>query len=355
MEMKFRRDNRIVSRALIDYIKTNTSVRVNSVINKKAYLSGGYPLPLFNQMWESAHGNNLNKNASIAIINDYALEVTYELLHKEFKNITIIATHDNIYNTVNDLMKYFYELPIKINVMKLEEVIMNKPEFDLIIANPPFSVASNVISSCLPHAQVMSVLMPISKYKANNLFKHVKHIEMIDDTSFDAMIGGNTSIAVLTNDTYETVLEKFELHRITKFRDFFDLNFKKNPIYIKRFEAGFAARKHISYDVDTSFVISLRASTNGVHRSGNDVDYNLHFKNVIVNVTSAVLILPTRKHKENLNRFWYGNPLMTELLHAFNCPGGICELCIPRIDYSVDRDYEHLTIEDLMKILEEES
>ena len=45
---------------------------------------------------------------------------------------------------------------------------------------------------------------------------------------------------------------------------------------------------------------------------------------------------------------------MNDLLRGLNKKGGSCTLAVPHIDYSVDRDYEHLTYEDLLKIMKEE-
>ena len=231
-----------------------------------------------------------------------------------------------------------------------------KQKFDLIISNPPFSIGNKVITTCLPYCKEAVVLMPIGSYKKNKrLYQNVETIEMIDFRGFDADIGSGCSIARLKNDIFETCLSKFELARVDKrFKDFFDLNYLLDPIYIDNFDAGQAERKRLTYDVNTAFVVSLRASTNGVHKSGNDVEYNLHFNPVKLNITTNIYPLKSRKHKENLNRFWYGNPLMTSILHAYNCPGGICELCIPRIDWSVDRDYEHMSYEELLEIMKDE-
>ena len=228
-------------------------------------------------------------------------------------------------------------------------------KFDLIIANPPFSIGNKVITTCLPYCKEAVVLMPISKYRGKNLYQNVETIEMIDSSGFDADIGSCSCISRLKNAIFETSLSKFELARVDKrFKDFFELNYLLDPIYIDNFDAGQAERKRLTYDVNTAFVISLRASTNGVHKSGNDVEYNLHFNPVKLNITTNIYPLKSRNHKENLNRFWYGNPLMTQLLHAYNCPGGICELCIPRIDWSVERDYEHLSYEELLEVMKDE-
>lgn len=228
-------------------------------------------------------------------------------------------------------------------------------KFDLIISNPPFSIGNDVIRTCLPYCEEAVVLMPISKYKSNKLYQNVETLEMVDDGSFDAQIGGCSCITRLRNTIYETNLDKFELARVDKrFKDFFELNYLLDPVYIDNFGAGQAERKEVTYDVNTAFVISLRASINGVHKSGNDVEYNLHFNPVKINSTSNVYILNSRKQKENLLRFWYGNPLMTQLLHAYKKPAGVCELCIPRIDWSVERDYEHLSYEELLEIMKDE-
>ena len=356
MEMRRGTDNKVVSRQFIDYFKSCLFVSVNKRKPLSAFLSDGYPEQQFAELWKICDGNNLKKDAKMLVVNDFALEGVYELLKRDFTNITILVTHDKIMHSVQSCINRYYKLPIPINVIQISEVHKMHEKFDLMIANPPFSVGSDVINTCLPHCEVASVLMPISKYKGNKLYQHVETLKMIKEDGFDAQIGGCSCVCKLTNDIYETDLSKFELARITDgFEEFFNLNFQHAPIYKQHFEAGYAERNSIKYDVDTAFVVSLRASTNGVHRSGNDVEYNLHFHPVKVNVTSNIYVLESKKHKQNLNRLWYGNPIMTQILHAYNCPSGVCELCIPRIDYSVDRDYEHLTLDDLINILKEEN
>ena len=59
--------------------------------------------------------------------------------------------------------------------------------------------------------------------------------------------------------------------------------------------------------------------------------------------------------KENFNIFWYKNPLLNNLIKGLNKRSGTCKAAIPNIDYSIDRDYEHLTLEDIMQILKEEN
>ena len=231
-----------------------------------------------------------------------------------------------------------------------------KQKFDLIISNPPFSIGNKVITTCLPYCKEAVVLMPIALYKkGRRLYQNVETIEMIDSRDFDANIGGGCSISRLKNATFESSLSKFELARVDKrFKDFFDLNYLLDPFYICRLQGEYRIKHKIICDVNTAFVISLRASINGVHKSGNDVEYNLHFNPVKINRSSVIYLLKSRKHKENLNRFWYGNPLMTQLLHAYNCPSGLCDLCIPRIDWSVDRDYEHMSYKELLEIMKDE-
>ena len=229
-------------------------------------------------------------------------------------------------------------------------------KFDLIISNPPFSIGHKVIATCLPYCKEAVVLMPISKYKkSKRLYQNVETIEMVDSSGFDADLGSGTSISRLKNAVFETSLSKFELARVDKrFKDFFDLNYLLDPFYITRLGAEYEQKHRIILDVNTTFIISHFAGSDGVHKSGNDVEYNLHFNPIKINPTSNVYILNSRKHKENLNRFWYGNPLMTQLLHAYNCPAGVCELCIPRIDWSVERDYEHMSYEELLEIMKDE-
>lgn len=413
MEMKFRRDNRIVGRALIDYTKTTASVRVNSVINKKAYLSGGYPLPLFNQMWESAHGDDLNKNASIAIINDYALEVTYELLHKEFKNITIIATHDNIYHTVNDLMKYFYELPIEINVMKLEEVVMGKPEFDLIIANPPFSVGNDITRAIINNVSFGTYvnLMPLSKYKKNNLYRYVtkkvnatKWIEAVEEED----VKTSPDICLMSNSSNGLPYDEFELefYYDSRLYKFFKENLTREKCYSEHIYICAPNKFHL-LDSKTSFAVGIYTPCDKVHgikkleqkfntlkavekfittekksvARDSSEEYIWNFIKPDCNVEQCFApcankainqiftIFSSEIEKDNFVKWWYsaernGNPtksgLTSILLAGLNKPTGCpFEAAIPNVDWTrewtdeeilADYGYNETEIKDILAL-----
>lgn len=342
-----------VNRKVLNFCRNS----ILGVVNFQKYSVGGYPEQMIDKIWNTVSQDKLNLNSKIAVVNDVCLEATWFLMQKEFSDITLLCTDERIkqytLSSVNNIYSFDKEITC-INVITIEELKSLEQKFDLIIANPPFSIGNDVIRTCLPYCEEAVVLMPISKYKSNKLYQNVETLEMVDDGSFDAQIGGCSCITRLRNTIYETNLDKFELARVTRYKEFFELNYLLPPIYIDHFEAGYAERKEVTYNVNTAFVISLRASTNGVHKSGNDVEYNLHFNPVRVNATSNVYVLKSRAHKENLNRFWYKNSLMTPILNAYNCPSGICELCIPRIDWSVDRDYEHMSYEELLEIMKDE-
>lgn len=56
--------------------------------------------------------------------------------------------------------------------------------FDLIIANPPFSVASKITQATVELAKQSVYLMPFGKYKKYELFQYVSSVQSVDETCF---------------------------------------------------------------------------------------------------------------------------------------------------------------------------
>ena len=71
-----------------------------------------------------------------------------------------------------------------------------------------------------------------------------------------------------------------------------------------------------------------------------EINRNPKFKNAI--------------EKTHFCNFWYHNPLQDSLLHGLHKASGKPTDAIPNIDWSVDRDYEHLTYDELLNIMKSE-
>ena len=237
-------------------------------------------------------------------------------------------------------------------------------KYDMIIANPPYANGNAIISNVLEKANADEyiVLMPFSKYKANNLYKHVISLEIVDPKAFaDAVITNNLCVCKLVKNEINRTFEELELETFDQnYREFYELNSK-----LKRTFDNEVALKDLSrIDVNTWFLMTFRCVTDGVHVTQNCLDYpfNINFDNrqpipydsYLRSYSARFLIFKTKHEKENLNKFWYKNPLMNSLIKGMNKTGGYVFQAIPNIDWSVDRDYEHLTYEQLLEIMKEE-
>lgn len=244
---------------------------------------------------------------------------------------------------------------------------MNKPEFDLIIANPPYSCGSDVIDTSIKLCSKLVVLAPFNCYKKNKLFTHIESCKIITSSDFDAAISkGQLSCCVLSsssNNGTKTWDEFKALYKTSeKYRDFYKLNAKKKSNIDSR------ANMEVPINIETTFMISSRVGDNGVHKTTECLDYRY---NVLKNLPTEELPLnsymghvqygftPYRLsssiEKTNLATFWYKNPLMHDLIKNSGESSCCFALALPKINWAIDRDYEHLTIDDLMKILEEEN
>lgn len=360
MEMRRGLDNKVVSRQFIDYFKSCLSISVN---RKKDYLSGGYPEQFFNELWNLCDGDNLRKDAKILVVNDYALECVYELLRREFTNITILVTHDRVMHTVLDCLNRYYKLPVSIKIIELPEVCKMNEKFDLMIANPPYSCGNAVINKCLPFCKQAVVLMPGSCYKQKELFKHVRRINTTDSSIFksDAASVVDVTVALLDTNVRDISYDNdFILYRYDKeIIPFVKQNQMAKLQYTKVLPGG-DNLDLTTLNIETNFVLSARVLDDGVHTNPLSIDYQFNLLRKIPEKHTygcGVIKFPSSNCKNNFSNFWYKNPTMNILLCGAHSSGVRTEInnLIPRIDWSVDRDYEHLTLDDLINILNEEN
>jgi hypothetical protein len=247
------------------------------------------------------------------------------------------------------------EIMAQLNTMKDEK-------FDLIIANPPYNMGNKIISNCVDKAKECVVLMPFSKYKANELYKHVLSLEIVDPKAFkDATITNNLCVCKLIPNKIERTFEELELETFDqRYREFYELNHRISPFY-----TYLSLPQHPFIPcVDTDFMVTMRTAQNGVHKTSDCADYPFN-EEFDVNVqipydktydrcSCAFLRFNTKKQKENICKFWYKNPLMNSLIKGLGKVSGSVQAAIPNIDWSVDRDYEHLTYEELLQIMRDE-
>lgn len=248
---------------------------------------------------------------------------------------------------------------------KIKDVFDMNDKFDLIIANPPYNIGNQIISNIVDKAKESVVLMPASCYKGQKLWKKVKSIEIVDPKLFpDASISDNLSITAMNSD-FDSDLDWDAFIRKTynsEYLDFYELNAKSVPKYIYRY-----ATMHKEHpDVNTDFMVTRRTIQNGTHKTSDCADYpfNVEFDIDKKGIpwdelhqcfSCAFLDFPSKQAKINFSTFWYNNPLMNNFIKGMNSAAGRITPAIPNIDFSIDRDYENCTLEDIMKWIKEDN
>lgn len=266
---------------------------------------------------------------------------------------------------------------------------MKDEKFDLIIANPPYNMGNKIISNCVDKAKECVVLMPFSKYKANELYKHVLSLEIVDPKAFkDATITTNLCVCKLIPNKIERTFEELELETFDqKYREFYELNQKMpnkityacaNKFYDGSDENAYEKAKNDLEqwwkEHDKKFCVTWRAVLDGTHNVDNAKAFDIKW-NVLKNVTeddfpicqspkrnnTAITIdfidFNTSKECQNFTRFFYAggkSGLMNVLVKGMKKVMGSINAAIPNIDWSIDRDYEHLTYEELLQIMKDE-
>ena len=239
-----------------------------------------------------------------------------------------------------------------------------KQKFDLVIANPPFSIGNDVIRTCLPYCEEAVVLMPGSGYKKRNLHWNVREIFSPSEGSklfrSESATVVDITIARLTNEKIKTDYDKqFVLYRYDPLVIKFVKENIKLPLSYVKYHLGVDRLDLRTISLEKTFVVSARVLDNGVHTKPTSSDYVFNYlKKIPEKLTySCVLInFPSEICKDNFAEFWYKNPIMNTLLKGAHSSGIRTELnnLIPRIDWSVERDYEHLSYEELLEIMKDE-
>ena len=233
--------------------------------------------------------------------------------------------------------------------------------FDLMIANPPYNVGGGVIEACRKYCKESVVLAPGSIYGEFDLSKHVKKIKPVSNEFNNAVIK-NLTIALLdnnTNNNLDYITEFIQFRYDSTIKNFVNENIKHITDSNKIQRGGDNVLLE-SLDINNVFVVSGRVFDNGGHTKASATDrlFNLEFR--IENKKKygcGLLKFNSRAEKLNFSRFYYLNPIMNQLITGAHCSGLTPEInnVVPHIDWSVDRDYEHLTLDDLINILKEEN
>lgn len=353
-------------------------------INLNGNISKGYPAEIANFIMQKIDVTKADK-IKILVLNDLSFHMYNCLTNAGIlpKNITLAfgkwnkdgtpLSDKKVYNIMSMFAKSnFVEFEHDArNIVTLEEIMnmKNNVKFDYIISNPPYAIGNTITKSIIDNVNFDNFinLMPLSCYKSKELYKNVKSLEVVDPKAFeDAAITDNLCICELIKDeienqTYEDLALKTYKEEL---REYYKLNISRINEFNK-FKLTNKADIINNLIPELDFIVPQKVSNDGVHKTEKCIDYKWNFlydKNSLINnngTLSNIWYNPNyhnAKIAKNLRTFWYENSeLMNTLLFGLNDQYGHINKAIPNIDYSVDRDYEHLTLDDIMKILKEEN
>lgn len=343
---------------------------------KMLYVGGS-----INRYMHSTYLKNI-ENKKILIIGNFKFCDTLSLYNKT----TIITDdYDFICEDAEVVIKVSTDKELKGEINKMKS---NNEKFDLIIANPPYNIGNSIINNCIDLAEESVVLMPLSKYKANGLYKHVLDMKLVDPKAFlDATITDNLCVCKLIRKEINQTFEEVELQSFDpQYREFYKLNQELTSDFKMRECATFKGDKQTALmssvkDIknewgchEQKFCVMWRAVLDGTHSvngSAFDVQWNVkkevNWEALPISYYDCTGIaapqfrfidFPTAAACANFTKFFYAggkNGLMNALVKGMNKKGGSIIKAIPNIDWSVDRDYEHLTYEELLQIMREEA
>lgn len=291
----------------------------------------------------------------------------------EFPCIPVVAYYNKVIVWTNEIESNYGDEIIVQRLYEQEDYInmsknLEKDKFDIIIANPPYQIANKVIKNCIDKTKEAIVLMPVKNYKSQELYKHVLELEVVDPKMFkEVIVQDNLTIAKLTNKKIEQTYEDLEFQTYNpKYLNFYKLNSECKHYAIKGY-LNEAPLNSLDYtrDINNCFCLTSRTNLDGVHKSSSfDIEWNIHksknwkdveFKKSSQHYMVGFIYFNTEKECNNFCTFWYKNSLMDNFLKGLNKKGGSSEVAIPKLDWSKDRDYEHLTYEELLQIMKEDN
>lgn len=326
--------------------------------------------------------NGAKKDASILIFNNFSL-ILYDMLKEAgFTNIQIcyidFQEKDSkiVYNIMKDYISAnFVEAEeILSNVISYEEVLNMNNKFDFIISNPPYAIGNAITKSIIDNVDFETFvnLMPASKYKGQSLYRHVSEVELAQDEFEDAAVGNSLTIAVLkpTDTGRFSTYDEFENEkRDPRYQEFYRVNAAKASCGQKLYATGKNAEDQLTNTFTAEDFLKITPATmyfglRSNSRSSHSKASKIYTYNCVEPLTADNLAglggylyqFASEIAKYNYIRFHFDNPLSADLGEGLcNDGGGTPKYFIPNIDWSVDRDYEHLTLEDIMNILREEA
>ena len=220
--------------------------------------------------------SNINYNSKIAIVNDFGLEVISKLIELGYSNLYILCTEEN--DKLYSIIEYMIEKEFNFNrdrIVRLTNIDMND-KFDLVIANPPYEIGNAVITETMKHCNEAIVLMPIAKYKKNNLYRKIKSTITLSqkyDEFEDAFT--NPIIALLDNNENSKEYLNFIIEEVAdpKFKEFYLFNLHNSPTYI---EHKYMIPKDYQVD-ECTFLANMWAPNGGFARKQDSLEVRWNF------------------------------------------------------------------------------
>ena len=227
---------------------------------------------------------------------------------------------------------------------------IEKDKFDIIIVNPPYQIANKVIKNCIDKTKEAIVLMPVKNYKAQELYKHVLELEIVDPKNFkDASISSGLCISKLINKNIEQTYFDVEVTaRDPNFKIIYEYN-KANSLKRQFKESliiGSTPDNNPFGECDFCCSFLAPNKNNGVMFGGFDYAYNISKNPTILNKwckSITYITFQTKKQKDNFAYWWFSvkhnKGLCSKLLFGLRKHSAPFIDAIPVIDWGKDALY----------------
>ena len=329
----------------------------------------------------------IDKKVRILIINDMALQL-YNILNSagytnivlaygdykktEKKNIkNIISEDDTTYNLMCNYIKSTFSGHFRI--IKLKEIMNTDMKFDLIISNPPYELGNAITRNIVNNVAFEHFinLMPVSKYKAGDLYKHIVPTHIVHSnstTEFSRVATAPICVEISKNSLCNISWEAFEVKYL------FDQRLEKFWSAQNTRKKTYCAHIYIVRTVDANKFSSKTCYSCGVYtpnimlRNGpktiknhdgtfktNDRHYiwnflkpegslDQYFESASDNIGQTVTVFNTEQEADNFKNWVHSGELSGKgrlrglfsiLLRAMNKPtSGPFPYAIPNVDWS---------------------
>lgn len=317
------------------------------------------------------------EDSNILLVNDMGLQWVKYLYEKyNIKKFTILcvsngyASEKAIKNILtHDVTRLWDMGDIEVIPVYFDEV--KDKMFDLVIANPPYgdhaSLGNRIVKELIPISKTQVILMPYRGWKANNIFKYIEDLELMENNLFEGAYISDLAIVRSGSEIRnEDWMQDIIINKVvdSSLREFYLLNYEKNlkdPIFETCFNKSIRQSTLLDYD-PLKFFITYWTPFDGVHSEENSKDIIFNIKQSPVRMsgsnTDCYLKFKSKLEVQNLIKFWYNNPVVDVLLKGIGqsiSTNDTIKLFIPNIDWNVDRDYSNLSLEDLLEIMRNNS